>query len=219
MIANNTQGPVFEFKIPPASMKHWLAYVNILDKSGIPACSVVTRITFSPDEVNTLRFEPAGMAQTGVLPYITLEQMEDVLSVAGTDEVSVCIGTKDKPIDPTRQIAAPVKVVAPVAVAPLPALPPMTAPGHLMGAPTMPIPLQQFVPVQPAAAPAAEAPKPARAARKPRATADGAGSTASTTNTTAANACVPAKHADEPGAFTTSNQRRHCYGTDESACG
>jgi len=41
--------PVF-FKIPPASLKSWKAYVDELEDDGIPIASVITRVTFSTDK-------------------------------------------------------------------------------------------------------------------------------------------------------------------------
>jgi hypothetical protein len=165
-MADNTGGPVFEFKIPPASLKHWLAYVKSLDSAGIPVCSVVTRISFNPNEVNVLTFEPAGLQQSGQLPYITAEQMEDVLSVAGTDEVLVCIGGKDKPFDPAR-LAAPQTAPAPqpTALPPMPAT--VTAPGPVQ-APAAPVPTA-VLPGTPVVPPVGAAPQPGtKRTRKPK---------------------------------------------------
>lgn len=152
-IADNTGGSVYEFRIPPASLKNWLAYVDLLTKAGIAACSVITRVSFDPDQVGILLFEPAGLKQTGNVPYITEEQAEDLMAVVGTDEVTICIGTKDKPIDANRVVAAATTMIAQQTS--LPPVPAPAAPQALLQHPPAP-PMQA---TEPALAKPPEAPK------------------------------------------------------------
>lgn len=138
LIASNTSGPVFELRIPAASLKAFGEYINSLTKHGIPTPSVTTRIAFDNNaEFPKLTFQPA-FTEAGQMPYITQEQYRDVMEVFGTDEVDVAIGKKDVAVDPAKAqnaaIAAPAQPApqlftntAPVPpAAPLPSFPPRT---------------------------------------------------------------------------------------------
>lgn len=136
-VADNTNGPVLELRVPSASLKNLGEYVGALTKHGIPASAVVTRLTFDTSaDYPKIVFQPAMMSD-GSMPYINADQADDVMSVIGTEEVDQCTGKNDKPIDPAKLLAAPVAaapvtpapVVAPVAVfTPPPVTVPVVAP-------------------------------------------------------------------------------------------
>lgn len=145
LIADNTGGHVFELRVPYMSAKNLKVYVDNLTKSGVQAYSIVTRLGFDPATAYPqLTFEPVG--------YITQEQMQDVMEVGGSDEVKQATGELDKPIDPSRLLAAP------QAATPNAGMPPMPQPvmqGAVGGLPPMPqapmpaMPQQQVYTPQP----------------------------------------------------------------------
>ena len=155
LIANNPSGPVFEFRIPPASLSNWMAYVESLNNRGVPASCVVTRLSFdTAADFPKLIFQAIG--------YSNEEQATAVLEVIGTDEVDQCTGKNDKPIDPSRLLAAP----QPAAQSVAPQLP-AAQPAFVAAAPaSLAQPLPKFLQNRPmpeaplaAASPVAEAPK------------------------------------------------------------
>lgn len=163
LIADNTSGPVFELDIPAASMATFAQFVKSLDKHGVPLPTVITRLTFDPGaSFPKLLFAPAFTAQ-GQLPYITQEQLQDVMEVVGTEEVDNCTGKNDVPVDPARvAIAAPVAQPAPLTpqpqygAAPQPVNPPVAV---LHAAPDVGVfPGAQAAPTGAPAAPSTDTP-------------------------------------------------------------
>lgn len=150
LIANNPDGPVFELRVPPASLKNFATYINSLNGRGIPAAGIVTRLTFdTAADFPRLVFTASGWA--------TEEQAKAVLEVIGTDEVDVCTGKNDKPVDASKALPAPVQAGAVPPPVPVSAL--------------MPQKLQEFnLPPPAAAAPplAGAAPLPAEPAKRTR---------------------------------------------------
>lgn len=95
LIAANPDGPIFELRIPPASLKNFAEYIGAMDKRGMPACTVVTKLKFDTNADHPkLMFEAAGWA--------TEEQARVISEVIGTDEVDQCTGKHDKPVDTSR---------------------------------------------------------------------------------------------------------------------
>ena len=128
IMADNPDGPVYELRVPPASLKNWATYVQSLDSRGIPAAGVVTRLTFDPNaDYPKLMFTGTG--------WSSAEQVACVREVIGTEEVDVCTGKNDKPIAANAQLVAvdgntPAAPLPPVPAAPLaftPAAPPVPA--------------------------------------------------------------------------------------------
>jgi hypothetical protein len=131
LIANNTNGPVFEFRIPGDSLTNLTAYVKSLKAAKIPASAIITRISFDTNsDYPKLTFGTPVMQQ-GESPYITAEMLEDVLEVTGSEEVSLCIGAKDKPAQGVAPAATSVIAAQPQRAQlppPAPTLPPALAP-------------------------------------------------------------------------------------------
>lgn len=182
LIAANPDGPVFELRIPPASLKNFASYVDSLDKRGIPGAAIVTKLKFdTTSDYPKLVFEASGWA--------TAEQANAVMEVLGTEEVDQCTGKNDKPVDPARVGAAATTQIAQTpqqqftaAVPPPPAvtvaapLPPMTNAAP-RGFPLPPAMAPASAPVDPlsSGAPAMATPKRARGANKPPVASDTSG--------------------------------------------
>lgn len=137
LIADNTSGPVFEFRIPAASLSNFAAYIRGLDAAGIPAASIITRVTFdTSSDFPKLLFAPLPVAQ-GASPYITAEMLADVMEVINSEEVKLCTGEGDKP---AAVNAPPAKLFplpnAPVAIPPV--VQPLAVPQQVMTAPAEP---------------------------------------------------------------------------------
>lgn len=146
LVANNPDGPVFELRIPAASLSNYAKYVDSLTKRGMPAAMVVTKLKFDTDaDYPKLVFDAVGWA--------TAEQAEAVLSVVDTDEVDQCTGKNDKPIERTVAIAAPAQA---------PAMPPIVAAAPLPPAVTAPV-----VTAPAASTPSVMAAPPAEPAKRP----------------------------------------------------
>jgi hypothetical protein len=116
LVADNADGPVFELRIPPASLKNFGLYVDSLNKRGIPAAAIVTQLTFDPNASHPLIiFTPTS--------WVTAEQSVIVTEIVGTEEVDVCTGKNDVAIDPAKVApgAAAAKYEQAAALAPTPA--------------------------------------------------------------------------------------------------
>lgn len=138
MIAANPEGPIFELRIPPASLKNFAEYINAMDKRGMPACTVVTKMKFDTNaDFPKLTFEAVGWA--------TAEQAEVIGQVIGTEEVNQCTGTNDKPVDPAK-VAATVAAVQPVAT-PVATVGPTPPPNPAFTHATAPFPARTMPPV------------------------------------------------------------------------
>lgn len=128
LVAANPDGPVFELRIPPASLKNFALYVDSLSKRGIPAAAVQTKLMFDTNaDFPKLVFSAGG--------WTTPEQAAAVMEVIGTEEVDQCTGKNDKVIDLSRVGAAAATTIAQTpaptpqqqfnaAVQPLPSMPP-----------------------------------------------------------------------------------------------
>ncbi len=136
LIADNTSGPVFELRIPPASLSNFGAYVRSLDAAGIPAAGIVTRLQFDTNsDFPKLQFD-ARPVVGNESPYVTEEQMQDVLEVVGSPEVYQCTGAKDQPIDSTKALAAPASSPPAQPAPPAAYYPPQGLPPAPQGVPT-----------------------------------------------------------------------------------
>lgn len=171
LIANNTSGPVFELRVPAASLSNLGAYVRGLDAAGIPAAAVVTRLTFDTQADYPKLIFSTPVMQEGQTPYITAEMYADVQEVINDKtEINQCIGENDKPFEgkvaasattviaqnPGQPVYGPPR--APLQTAPAPAYaPPQPTPNF--GAPAANGPIAH--PGGPAPAPEAT-PKPRR---------------------------------------------------------
>lgn len=146
LLANNTGGAVFELRIPAASLSNLGAYVRGLDAAGIPAASIITRISFDTASDYPKLLFGTPVLQQGESPYITPEMLADVMEVVGSDEVKQATGENDKPRDPSLPINAAPVVTGTIgglppgnattygpARAPLSALPPPPPPPHVSG--------------------------------------------------------------------------------------
>lgn len=134
IIADNPEGPVFELKVPAASISNLATYAKGLDQRGAPIPAVVTRIEFDPkSDYPKLTFKPIG--------WTTEAQAAAVSEVFGTEEVDVCTGKNEKvtpiaiaarPVATSAALHAPYGVPAPVApIDPFAAL----GPAPVMGTP------------------------------------------------------------------------------------
>lgn len=127
LLANDTSGQVFGLRLPYMSLSNWRGYIEALDKNGVPASSVITRMTFDTAvSYPKLTFKPA-FDKEGQMPYINEQQAADVMDVIGTEEVDVCTGKNDRAIAadkaPRLAPATPTErpeVTPPVAAAPAP---------------------------------------------------------------------------------------------------
>lgn len=161
LIADNPDGPVFELRLPSASLANWANFVDQLTKRGIPTAAVVTKLKFDTQaDYPKLVFEASGWA--------TEEQVRVVLDVINTEEVDQCTGKNDKAIDAATFKALPAPVAAassmpslPVAQGLPPTQPPVVEAVRMPPPPAMPATVMPPLPHmgQPAAAaPAAPAP-------------------------------------------------------------
>lgn len=151
LLANNTSGPVFELRVPGASLANFAAYVRGLDSGGIPAASIITRLQFDTTADYPKLLFGTPVVQEGKSPYITPAMLADVMEVLGTDEVKQCTGENDKPIDASKVGAAATSLIAqppeqpvygkpcvPLGTLPPPPPPPLAAPPrapHVSGPP------------------------------------------------------------------------------------
>ena len=102
LVADNTSGQVFELRIPYMSTKNLKEHINRLNAHGIPASSIVTRLSFAPDaSYPQLMFAPAAN-QDGSLCFINAQQAQDVMEVLDSDEVKQVTGENDRPINPAN---------------------------------------------------------------------------------------------------------------------
>lgn len=101
LIANNPDGPVFELRVPPASLKNLGAYGESLSKRGIPDYAVVTRLSFDTNsDFPKLTFTASG--------WSSAEHAAALADIKGTEEVDQCTGKNDKPFNGNAAaIAAP----------------------------------------------------------------------------------------------------------------
>ena len=114
LIANNPDGPVFELRVPPASLKNLGAYGESLSKRGIPDYAVVTRMSFDTNsDFPKLTFTATGWA--------TAEHAAALADVKDTEEANQCTGKNDKPITGNPAISAPLppRAELPPAIQPL----------------------------------------------------------------------------------------------------
>lgn len=87
-------------RIPPNSFKNFRACIDWFEKHGAAMEIIVTRVYFQTGVQGTLMFQPIAYNQdAGVHAAIV-----DALNKKVTD---VLVGRTDKPLDPSRQIAAP----------------------------------------------------------------------------------------------------------------
>lgn len=131
--AENPTGPVYELRIPAASMENLKAQVEAL--RGVPVAAVVMRVTFdATSSYPKLLFAPAS--------YISEEQKAAVLEVIGGEEVDEAAGRKDVVRNATQPLPAPqpapVTVAAP-APAPMAAMPQFSPPQPPMAPPVVPV--------------------------------------------------------------------------------
>lgn len=118
LIADNPNGPVFELRVPAASLTNLGQYIKALDKHGIPASTVVTRLQFdTAADFPKLVFAPAFDAN-GQMPYISEEQATAVEEVMGSDEVKQCTGENDTAAG-TASLTAPAASLAQATQQPL----------------------------------------------------------------------------------------------------
>lgn len=137
LIADNPDGPVFELRIPAASLKNWANYIESLNNRGIPAAAIVTRLNFdAAADFPKLLFAASGWANEA--------QAAAVMDVIGTEEVDLCTGKNDKPVAANTALAAP----APALVAIAPSLPPL--PTATTALPAAPLPAPVNIPLPPA---------------------------------------------------------------------
>lgn len=142
LIANNPDGPVFEMRVPPASLANWATYIDSLTKRGIPAAAIVTKLSFDTStDFPKMMFAASGWA--------TAEQAAVVMDVLGSEEVDQCTGKNDLVAVVKPQLAAP----SPQQETPY--LPP--APAHI----TLPPIVHAVAPVVAAPPPMTAAPAPA----------------------------------------------------------
>ena len=112
LLADNTSGPVFELRIPGASLSNFAAYVRGMDAAGVPAASIVTRLQFdtSADYPKLLFAAPEVNGDHPMpwqnYPYITAEMLGDVLDVVNGEEVKLCTGANDKPREASVGVSA-----------------------------------------------------------------------------------------------------------------
>lgn len=151
VLADNPTGPVYELKVPAASIANIANYAKTLAQRGIPIPGIVTRVSFdTKTDYPKLVFAPAPQG------WATPEQVAAVTKVMGTEEVDVCTGRKE-------HAAAPARSVAPVAapVAPPKPIDPFDA--LMAQAPTIMPPVgQQFL----QSSPTVTAPVPSKRPRK-----------------------------------------------------
>lgn len=104
ILADNPDGPVYELKIPAASITNLAQYAKSLDQRGIPIPGIITRIEFdTKSDFPKLLFKPQGWA--------TPQQVDIVTELMGSEEVDICTGKKEQASAP-KAIAAPTPVVA-----------------------------------------------------------------------------------------------------------
>ena len=107
ILADNPDGPVYELKVPAASISNIANYAKTLAQRGIPIPGIVTRVEFdTKSDFPKLTFTPKGWASP--------EQVASVTELMGSDEVNACTGRNEK-----VQTAQPV-VAKPAAPAPTP---------------------------------------------------------------------------------------------------
>jgi hypothetical protein len=98
--------PVF-LKIPPASLKSWKGYCDDLVYQGVPYESVITRITFDPEELFQMNFglhKPLTNAEAPlVLPLLNSPQTRNLI---GTMPEIREVKTPDLPQEDTGLVAA-----------------------------------------------------------------------------------------------------------------
>jgi hypothetical protein len=103
LLADNPTGPIYQLKLPAASLKNLYAIVQGMQARGIPLPAMVLRLTFdSTADYPKVLFAPAA--------WTTPEQLAAVMHVAGTDEVKQVTGVDD--VARAEAIAAPVAAPA-----------------------------------------------------------------------------------------------------------
>lgn len=89
ILADNPTGPVYELRIPAASLKNLYAFVQSLNDRGIPLPSMVVRLTFDPQaDYPRVIFSAQSWA--------TPEQVNAIVEVLDSDEISVVTNKNDK---------------------------------------------------------------------------------------------------------------------------
>lgn len=157
ILADNPNGPVYELRIPAASMANFANAVKQLFGRGIPLPAVIFRLTFdTTSDYPKILFEATG--------YATAEQMQVVTEVLQTDEVIEATGRDDQPYNGpiASAAAAPVSPVmpAPAAQPAAPVAAPVAAPFPQAGQVAVPVEVPQAAPLAPV-----EAEKPRRQRR------------------------------------------------------
>jgi hypothetical protein len=117
---------VFLLRVPPASLKNLGAYVKSLAGQSVgdrpvDVADVVTRLSFDPDAVGILKFEPVSW-----IDEPTAAAMSDIWAKKLTDDL---VGRKDTPID-----AMPAQPT-PQQIAPPPSAPPPVPPAAAVASP------------------------------------------------------------------------------------
>jgi hypothetical protein len=167
IMADNPTGPIYELRVPPASLKNMANAFKSFNSRGIKIETMVWRLTFDTTaEFPQIIFNPAS--------WITPEHVPVVQRLLGSQESATIVGRDDKPRTAALPApAAPVAAIAPppAATVAAPAAPAFTTPSAAapivaatpVAGPVMPAAAPAFNPA--AAAPAAVAPA---AAPKPR---------------------------------------------------
>jgi hypothetical protein len=112
--ADNPTGPVYELRVPAASLQNLVAAFNQLKPRGIPVQSVITRLEFDEKaDYPKVLFKMIG--------FITPEQADAIRDRLNTDEVERVVNKSDQPIKELNGSAAQPVAAAPAQpVAPTP---------------------------------------------------------------------------------------------------
>lgn len=137
ILADNPNGPVYELRVPPASLKNMANAFRTYNQRGIKIETMIWQLTFEMDaEYPKILFNATG--------WITEQHVPIVRKLLGTPEVAALVGSDDKPRTsalpapasnvpppPSTTIApgSPIVAAMPVAVAPAVSGPVSPAPG------------------------------------------------------------------------------------------
>ena len=151
----------FLLSIPPNTLnKHWAPYLRTLAGQNlgprkVDVSDVVTRITFDPQTVGSLNFQPVR--------YVSEEEMDAVIDIQDNEKAAALVGKTDTPR--TGALPAPQAAPALSAPAPAPQAQPFITPQMQQPAPAP----QNVVPMFQQPAPVPQAPAaPAPRQRAPR---------------------------------------------------
>ena len=107
------QGTVYQFKIPPASLKNWGLYVKTLSNRGVPVGNVITYIGFSDDS----QFPILEFRHGGWVPEALLGKLAEKAQSQETLDITKPVGFNVAPVPPAQ---LPESKPAPVPPAQLP---------------------------------------------------------------------------------------------------